>query len=227
MKKPITPTQRYAVYTVHGEKCYLCTKPIDFASSEVDHIIPESLQQEPGRLEAIIELFGLPSSFNLHSYENWMPACRPCNNLKRNIVFHPSPLVQLQLQKAHNLAADATKIAYEATGDKKVDRAVNVLLAALEARTLDQSVLLPLVKHFAQFHLEHRAQEAEGRPLLISPAIRVLAKGPLLEIVQGPYGIGGGPTSENVQLGARCGSCGGHHWNGARCVLCGAMDDGD
>ena len=45
--------ERYAVYTVHGERCYLCGKPIDFASMEVDHVIPGSLLGSKGLADVL------------------------------------------------------------------------------------------------------------------------------------------------------------------------------
>jgi 5-methylcytosine-specific restriction endonuclease McrA len=227
MKRPITYTQRYAVYTTHGEKCYLCTKPIDFASTEVDHIIPEDLLNAPQRLGEVLKLFGLPLSFDLHSFENWLPACRPCNNHKRSTLFDATPIVQIQLQRARDKAAETRKFADEVKKDNKLDRAVNLIVVRMEDGTLSKSILEPLAKHFAEFHFSHRAKEAVGTPILVSPTISVLATGYILETVRGPYGMGSGPKAENVQATARCGSCGGHHWNGARCIHCGSLDDGD
>lgn len=79
-KKIFTPAERYAVYTTHGEKCYLCTRPVDLASMQVDHIIPESLLDEPDRLAEVLDKFRLPREFDLNSYANWMPSCSQCNN---------------------------------------------------------------------------------------------------------------------------------------------------
>jgi hypothetical protein len=227
MKKPITSAQRYAVYTKHGEKCYLCTKPIDFASTEVDHIIPETLDASPEKLQEVLLAYGLPSSFNLHSFENWLPACRPCNNYKRSNVFSMTPILQLQLQKAKEKSAETAEFADDVTKDGRIERALNLIIVGVADGKLSKEALAPLSKHFAHFHFAHRAKEALGTPVFISPNIAVMETGDLLEIVQGPYGIGGGPKAGSVQPGARCGSCGGHHWNGARCVHCGAMDDGD
>jgi hypothetical protein len=43
-----SPAERYAVWTAHGEKCYICTRPIDLKTMEVDHLVPESLIGDPG-----------------------------------------------------------------------------------------------------------------------------------------------------------------------------------
>jgi 5-methylcytosine-specific restriction endonuclease McrA len=88
---PFTPAERYAVFTVHGEKCYLCHKPINLRTMEVDHLIPESLKDDPVRLAAVLVALGRQLNFNLNTYDNWLPACGRCNNEKRNNIFEPSP----------------------------------------------------------------------------------------------------------------------------------------
>ncbi|PTE08822.1 hypothetical protein C9427_19390 [Mesorhizobium helmanticense] len=83
-----------AVYTAHGEKCYICTRPVDFQSMQVDHIIPETLLDNADVLAKVLKIFNLPESFKIDSYENWMPCCGPCNNKKKARVFGPTPLIQ-------------------------------------------------------------------------------------------------------------------------------------
>ena len=227
MKKSITYSQRYAVYTTHGERCYLCTKPIDFTSAEVDHIIPEELLNTPQQLEKVLNLFGLPPAFDLHSFENWMPACRHCNNNKRSTIFDATPIVQIQIQRARDKAAETRKLAGDVKNDNKIDRALNLIVVGMEDGTLSKAILEPLAKYFANFHFSHRTLEGARTPMLVSPTLSVSATGHILEIIRGPYGVGGGPKAENVQNSARCGSCGGHHWSGARCIHCGSLDDGD
>src|SRR5688572_21907761 len=99
-KHDFTPAERYAVWMVHGEKCYICTQPVDLKSMEVDHIIPESLLEDPDRLAEILTWLGRPEGFSLNSFANWMPACRPCNGKKADLIFEPTPLVQVLLQRA-------------------------------------------------------------------------------------------------------------------------------
>lgn len=227
MKRSISSPQRYAVYTVHGEKCYLCKKPVDYFSFEVDHILPEVLIGQPERLKKVLELFGLASSFDLHSYENWMPSCRPCNNFKRSQVFDPAPIVLIELNTAKQKAAKAAQMAAEVKADRKTDRALALILTGLENGTVSEDTIATLAQQIGKFHSIHRSVEAVGAPMRLSPTVTVLQQGASFEIVRGPHGIGGGPTAASVHPGARCGSCGGHHWNGARCVFCGTMDDGD
>ena len=81
-----TAAQRWAVFTVHHGRCWLCGDPVDLQSMQVDHIVPESLVKSPAKLAKVKKQFGLPASFDLNSFANWMPAHSSCNNRKRDIV---------------------------------------------------------------------------------------------------------------------------------------------
>ena len=112
--------ERHAVYTVHGEKCYLCRKPIDMMTFEVDHLIPESLKDRPDDLRHALHQLGLGEDFDLNSYANWLPACRPCNEEKSDHVFELTLLVQIRLQRAAEKAGKAEEIASKVVSRQQV-----------------------------------------------------------------------------------------------------------
>lgn len=41
-KHRFAAAERYAVFIAHGEKCYLCHRPVTIRTMEVDHIVPET-----------------------------------------------------------------------------------------------------------------------------------------------------------------------------------------
>ncbi|RDJ13293.1 HNH endonuclease [Rhizobium phaseoli] len=132
-KQGFTAAQRWAVWIVHGEKCYLDGHPIDLQSMQVDHIIPESLAEEPERLTQVLHDFGLPSDFDLNSYENWMPACGTHNNFKRAKVFTPTPLIQMYLEKAAEKAEKAREIEQQSISKTALAKASNLVMREAEA----------------------------------------------------------------------------------------------
>src|SRR5947208_3419729 len=91
--------QRYAIFLVHGMKCYLCGVPLDLTSMEVDHVVPEHLLATPSLLEAAKSALGLSASLDLNSFENWMTACGSCNGKKAALQFQPSLLIQVVVQR--------------------------------------------------------------------------------------------------------------------------------
>lgn len=64
-----------------------------------------------------------------------------------------------------------------------------------------------------------------GAPLHLTPLLEVLAEKDGVRIVRGPYGVGWGPIVFDERSNFRCVTCGRVAWNGARCVVCGTMDD--
>lgn len=201
-KKHFSAVERYAVYTVHGERCYLCGKPIDLQTMQVDHVIPEAIEGTPALVEICVEL-GLSTTFELQSYENWLPSCGPCNNLKRDTLFKPSPLVQLLLQRAAQKAPKALALEAKAVTQKAVAKAINTLQQAITAGAVDSKVIMMDLTNFLLFHNANRAPERVGKPVLIGPGLELLSEQGGIRVVRGPYGVR----------------------SGARCVMCGQMDD--
>lgn len=224
-KYSFSSAQRYAVYTSHNEKCYICNTPIDLQSMEVDHIIPESLDEEPEKKQEILKTYGLDPHFNLNSYENWLPSCGGCNTFKSNTVFEPTPIIQLQLQMAAKKAAYTEQLAARTVTRRSVSRALNRIETALEEGNLDAEFLERL-QPLITYHQQVRNQEMENEPIRITPFYEILSEENGVTTIRGPYGVGARPSGRNVDPSYDCPNCGSRGaWSGARCVVCGMMDD--
>lgn len=223
-KRQFSDSERYAVYTVHGEKCYMCGELVDLLSMEVDHIIPEALLEYPTRLEAVLALFGLPADFSLQSFANWRPACGRCNNRKRSRVFDPTPLIQIELQIAAEKAPKAAELAKSRVNDQAASKAWSIIKRAATEGSLSATIRAAILE-FASFHAPRREPEVARASMQLTPLIEVLSEKDGIRLVRGPYGVGGGPIGPHVHGSFRCGTCGSVAWNGARCVVCGEMSD--
>lgn len=227
-KYNFTAEQRQAVFTVHGEKCYINGELLTMSTVEVDHVVPESLADHPDEFARVRTALGLRDDFDVNSYENWMPACRRCNGLKGDLIWWPSLLVQVCLQRAATRADKAREIAARFRSDKSLANAVAVLQGVAERGELSDDVkaaLLPL----AQALVEERSEESAGddvrvTPDFIVPLYEILADDGRITVAKGPFGVGGGPSGEPAP-GMRCGVCGLPYFSGARCVTCGTMSD--
>ncbi len=231
-KHAFTPAERYAVMITHGQQCYLCRTPIDMSTFHVDHIIPEHLLDTPDRLTEVLELLGRPSDFNINSFANWLPACGPCNVRKRGLVFEPSGIAQANLQMAASKAVEAEKAATRVVGRQELAKALNTLQRWPKTEPLPDEIedqLLPLLVDFAQ-HVSRSGLDAVIRvtPTYSVPLYELLKDDGATAVVRGPFGVGGGPSPERgIAAAMTCGVCGERFFNGTRCVLCGAQDDGD
>jgi hypothetical protein len=217
-----SPAERAAIYSTHGEKCYLCGKPLNLKTMEVDHIIPESLLERPDRLIAALNALGLPSNFDINSFANWLPACGPCNRVKTDIVFEPSLIVKITLQKVAAKAAAAEKLAAETVSDRKIAKALNDLERAHADGKLDDEIIQVL----SDFVTGNRQPDLAGQPIRLTPLYEVLKEENGIQIVRGPYGVGGRPAAANTHPSFACPNCGSiAAWNGPRCVICGGIND--
>ncbi|MEY8689050.1 MAG: hypothetical protein AB9M53_04110 [Leptothrix sp. (in: b-proteobacteria)] len=194
------------------------------ATFHVDHVLPEHLEKSPEDLKSAIKSYSLPESFDLNSFENWLPACGSCNNAKSGAVFEALPIFAVQLNKAADKAEKARALAAEIRSKQQISRAITVLEAAQAEGTLSEvqfSRLRPLV----EYHNEHREPELANTTVRLAPLLEVLSQNGELVTVRGPYGIGAGRVNPPAYGNFRCPACGHSAWNGARCVVCGLLDD--
>jgi hypothetical protein len=220
-----SPNERHAVFTVHGETCYLCGALLNMKTMEVDHIIPESLLKEPEKLANVLKLLGRPADFKVNSYANWLPACRSCNGKKRAKVFDPAPIVLILLQNAAEKADRAEKIAARTVADAELYEALNRIQRASKLGELKddfKAAMKPLV----EFQIAVREPELAKEPVRLTPLYEVISEGGGITIIRGPYGVGGRPSSPHAHSSFDCPNCGSiAAWNGARCVICGEMSE--
>lgn len=217
-----SPAERAAIYSTHGEKCYLCSKPLNLKTMEVDHIIPESLLKKPEELQNALKAFGLPSNFNINSFANWLPACGPCNGTKNDLVFMPSPIVQVHLQHAIAKAVDTKELAEKTVSEQKIANALNTLECARDDGKLDDDV----IKEIGKFISQHRQPDLSGQPIRLTPLYEIITEQNGIQLVRGPYGVGRRPAILVSHSSFSCPTCGSiAAWNGTRCVICGEIND--
>lgn len=216
--------ERYAIFTVHHEKCYLCTKPLDLQSMQVDHIIPESLQEDKEKRESILKSFGLASDFELNSPKNWLPSCPSCNRTKSATAFNPTPIIQIQIQQASIKAEKVKELIDKTCTRREITMALNKIQRADKEGALteaDKETLKPLY----EFHQEERSEELKGSSMALSPFYQILGEEKGMLIIKSIGGIGYRPIGA-THPSWDCPNCGSiAAWNGSRCVVCGQMND--
>jgi hypothetical protein len=191
---------------------------------QVDHVIPESLLGEPTKLADALASFGLPATFELQSFENWLPSCSRCNGQKRAHVFEPTLLVQLQLAEARRKAPRAAELASKSLSRQSVSRNWNTVLRAFQAGELPDDIRAAILE-FAGELQSAREPSVCAEPLRLTPLLQVLRDDGRVRILRGPYGIGISPANlAGADSSWRC-VCGNSACNGPRCVACGNMDD--
>ncbi len=221
-KYKFSPAERAAIYLIHGEKCYLCGTSLNLKTMEVDHVLPESLLEKPEALKNALNDFGIPTDFNINFFSNWLPSCRPCNGTKNDLIFKPAPIIKVYLQCANEKALAAQELAAETVSERKIANALNILERAKDDGKLDEETIQAL----GGFTAQHRQPALTGQPIRLTPLYEILSVQNGIQIVRGPYGIGGKPAIEHPHPSFSCPNCGSTAaWNGARCVICGEISD--
>lgn len=191
-------SERFAIFITHGEKCYLCNEPITLKTMEVDHLIPESLLNRPEDLWSVLGKLGLPTDFDVNSFANWLPACGPCNNTKKDHIFRPSLILQRHLEQAAAKVSDAERLASEVVTQRKIANALNVLERASEKDVLAEGV----IEILATIVLDNR-QPGLAEPIRFSPRCEVLAQqdGVRIVLTTRDLGVPGHFTTVNNATG--------------------------
>ena len=197
---------------------------------EVDHIVPETLIGKAD-LADVLESLGLPQDFDLNTFANWMPAHRACNRVKSSTVFKSTPIIQLSLQQAAKRQTKTEEIHDSYVTNRKVSLAMNLLTAAYEQGELgdkQKTALAKIAAGLSEYHDTNRAPEDRGKPIMLAPWLTVLSEGREYMVLQSARGmVGVRPSGENIHPSWDCPNCGVTGWNGARCISCGMLDDGD
>jgi 5-methylcytosine-specific restriction endonuclease McrA len=71
-RKSISKKMREAVYNKYDGHCAYCGKELEPKGWQLDHLIPYQRER-----------FGRYTEEQIECFENYMPACRRCNNYKR------------------------------------------------------------------------------------------------------------------------------------------------
>jgi hypothetical protein len=79
---------RVALWRAHGKRCAYCGEPLSYPDLDIDHILPESLPDNPTEWNRVKAELGLDADFGLNSLLNLVPAHRRCNRTKSDDVFH-------------------------------------------------------------------------------------------------------------------------------------------
>jgi hypothetical protein len=223
--------ERFAIFSIHGGKCYINSEPIDLRSMAVDHIIPEQLADAPEELAEVLRQYGLPSDFDLNSFSNLLPACGPCNRRKSSQPFRPTPLIQSFVDRARSRASDVETLARKVVSDQQLSKALATIEFAVEGGHLEIAALAPLVRAYAKAQEripDDQSRSSDAAEFRATPFFSVLYDADSYRMVTTPYGTGYVPTVEKPHASFYCGHCGSRGpWSGARCLSCGHLVEDD
>ena len=162
MSKFIMPTQtRIAIWRAHAKKCFYCGDLISLGELDIDHIIPESLNDASVELERVKADFGLPSEFTLNSILNLVPAHRRCNLAKSGRLFNPASarfFLDIASRKEATILRQIDSLKLQ---DRK-ERILVVLQNALETGSISMADISDVRSSAGSFALSARLEFFDG-----------------------------------------------------------------
>lgn len=221
---PHSAIHRHAIWTVHGERCYQCGKPIDLLGMQVDHVIPQSLGTD--EVTRLIREYGRPEDFDVQDFENLLPSCAPCNRLKSDAPWDPSPIVQRWLQRAADKKGEVLALIKQTIKEHEVSKALNTLQRLHEKGELTAGYH-DLIRDLSLYQVRIRVPEMRGEPfratktILIPLSTEMSTKDTYTVTWHGPITLSLGPNGALVKLPAVCKKCGSMQFNHTTCRDCG------
>ena len=83
------PRVRFALWKAYNYREYYFQGELDLAELEVDHIIPESLEKQPDKLDNYLRLMDLDVDFEINNILNYVPTKKYINIRKSNDLLPP------------------------------------------------------------------------------------------------------------------------------------------
>lgn len=143
-KHAFTTAEKYAVHTVLGPNCSWCNVPVSYDESEIDHVIPESLDKE--KVDELVAHYKLSAKFQVNSFYNWVPIHSKCNKRKSANIFKRAPFIGGILHKIETHVVEIEEM-HEFANQKFSNPIVTAQLEnALNKKTISINAIEELLK---------------------------------------------------------------------------------
>lgn len=191
-------SQREALWLAHQKKCAYTRELLDFSSFHIDHILPESLADEPIELERVKTRLRLNKDFDLYGYENLLP-CRAGPNLQKGSLVLDDAHTHFFLGIAASKRAEVQRNLEKLEKRKNRGKALILLQQCLERNELSPSEVAKILE-------DHNDQPQDIFRLLESlqfadaTEIRAVAKADIEDLRRRPIRLGLNDHIDGVTL---------------------------
>jgi hypothetical protein len=226
-KYQFSNAQRYAIWQHYGQACYWCDEPLRLKDATVDHVIPEYLQDKHDEFKRLQMQYGLPATFAINDYCNWLPAHDRCNKNKSGKPLKPCPMVMDILEKLQREAESVRKIEMRVKANVKKDKLLGHITAGLQSKSINEQDLASLIADLkVPVDEDIRTLQNEVHLHIDPTRWRVVRiDGRLATVTDGQY-AGVTPVEPNPHHSWWCPYCGSNGpWDGVRCLSCGRVSD--
>ncbi len=140
---------RTALWNTYKHRCFYCNQPLDWDELQIDHLVPEWMQEDTKKLAALVIDLGLKADFKVNEAYNLVPAHSKCNLKKSGYVFESSAILfYLQLSKSKNRTLNAEIDRLNSRKNKGV--ILSKLQSALATNLIDLDEMSTLIEKAKQ-----------------------------------------------------------------------------
>jgi hypothetical protein len=161
MSGTLSGVERYAIWTAHSKRCAYCQEPLKYADLEIDHIIPQSLRNNPQELQNLFAQLSLDANFNLDSLENLLPAHGGCNRRKKATVFSQAN-ARFFLEIAHEKLGTIRGLIPQLEIESSREKLLTLVGAALQSGNTDLGELAEIAAKTSNFPLNATVEFESG-----------------------------------------------------------------
>jgi hypothetical protein len=191
-------SQREAIWLAHEKKCAYTRELLDVSSFHIDHIVPESLADDPAEFDQVKAKLGLPNDFDIFGYGNLLPSRPGANLQKGSLVLDPAP-THFFLGIASSKKAEIEGILGRIEKRKNRGKALVLLQQCLERGELSPPEVAAILEKHAE-RPEEIFQLIEGMKFSDASEVRLIAKAEIDALRDRPIRLGQNDHIDGVTL---------------------------
>ena len=227
MSNDFTPAQRFVIWQYYDHRCYYCEQPVGFPEVTIDHVLPKRLSDFPIELAEAIKAFGLPGTFRIDDYCNWLPCHFHCNTAKGSKTPRVTPR---NTEILHRCVSNAEAVRSRVEKFKKEPEKAALITQfqiGIESGTITKEDLKAILAQVEkQSDQDYEALVTEIHFHLNSDKWNLVGiRGDIATVTNGRL-AGITPVNEAPHYSWQCPHCSSYGpWNGTRCMSCGMISD--
>lgn len=191
-------SQREALWLAHEKKCAYTRELLDVSSFHIDHIVPESLADDPIELERVKARLRIDKDFDLYGYENLLP-CRAGANLQKGSLVLEEGHTHFFLGIATSKKAEVQRNLEKIEKRKSRGKALILLQQCLERGELSPSEVVKILEDYNE-QPQEIFRLLEGLQFADATEIRTVAKADIEDLRRRPIRLGKNDHIDGVTL---------------------------
>lgn len=191
-------SQREALWSAHEKKCAYTRELLDVSSFHIDHIVPESLADDPIELERVKAKLRIDKDFDLYGYENLLP-CRAGANLQKGSLVLDEAHTHFFLGIAASKKAEVQRNLEKIEKRKSRGKALILLQQCLERGELSPSDVAKILEDYNE-QPQEIFRLIEGLQFADATEIRTVAKADIDDLRNRPIQLGQNDHIDGVTL---------------------------